>query len=210
MQIYLMKGEERVGPFPLEEVNRQLAAGTLSPMDKAWYEGAPGWRELLTITGVIMPGGASSTAAPISLATPLAARSTSYAGFWIRTTAFVIDALILVIVSEIIVLSMRLLPESGAVTGIGTVLPIVICFVYMTVLWSSDMQATIAQKICGLRVVNAITGTKISFLRAVGRWFALQLAMAILFIGVIMVAFTQRKRGLHDMLAGTCVVNDRN
>ena len=36
--------------------------------------------------------------------------------------------------------------------------------------------------------------------------FALLLAMSLLFIGVIMVAFRERKRGLHDMLAGTYVV----
>ncbi|MBA2584910.1 MAG: RDD family protein, partial [Chthoniobacterales bacterium] len=28
----------------------------------------------------------------------------------------------------------------------------------------------------------------------------------ILFIGVLMVAFTERKQGLHDMLAGTYVI----
>jgi uncharacterized RDD family membrane protein YckC len=33
--------------------------------------------------------------------------------------------------------------------------------------------------------------------------------MAILFVGVIMVAFTERKRGLHDILAGTHVVKNR-
>jgi uncharacterized RDD family membrane protein YckC len=210
MQIYVRKDEERLGPFSLEEVNRQLAAGTLSPLDKAWHEGAPGWGALLSITGVIMPGGASSTAASISIARPASVGSTSYAGFWIRTLAYVIDALILVIVSEIMVLSMGLLPESSALAAIATVLPIAICFIYMTALWASDMQATIGQKVCAVRVVNAITGTKISFLRAVGRWFALHFGMAILFIGVIMVAFTERKQGLHDMLAGTFVVKDRN
>jgi uncharacterized RDD family membrane protein YckC len=29
-----------------------------------------------------------------------------------------------------------------------------------------------------------------------------------LFVGVIMVAFTERKRGLHDMLAGTYIVKN--
>jgi len=51
-----------------------------------------------------------------------------------------------------------------------------------------------------------MTSTKISFLRAAGRWFALLLAMSLLFTGVIMVAFTECKRGLHDMFAGTYVV----
>ena len=38
-----------MGPFSLEEVNRQLAAGTLSLSDQAWYEGAAGWAPLSTV-----------------------------------------------------------------------------------------------------------------------------------------------------------------
>lgn len=209
MQIYLKKDEEeRVGPFALEEVNRQLAAGALHPSDQAWYEGSPGWRALLSIPGVIMPGGASSSAVPVSMAMPATIGSTSYAGFWIRTLAYVIDLLILVIVSELILLPLKSLPE-GAVPLIAVFIPLLVCFAYMPAFWSSSRQATIGQMICGLKVVNAITGTRISVLRAFGRWLALLLAMAILFIGVIMVAFTERKRGLHDMLAGTYVVKDR-
>jgi uncharacterized RDD family membrane protein YckC len=208
MQIYVRKDEERIGPFSLEEVNHRLAAGTLNPSDEAWFEGSPGWRALLSITGVIMPGGASSTAAPISIATPFTAGSTSYAGFWIRTLAYIIDSLILVVVSEIILLPLKAFPGDNALT-FGALIPLLICFTYMPAFWSSSMQATIGQMICGLKVVNAITGGKISLPRALGRWLALLLAMALLFVGVIMVAFTERKRGLHDILAGTYVIKNR-
>lgn len=207
MQVYVRKDEERFGPFSLEEVNRQLATGTLNPSDEAWFEGAPGWRALSSITGVIMPGGASSTAAPISIATPTTVGSTSYAGFWIRTLAYVIDSLILLVVSEIILLLLKALPGDNALT-FGALIALLICFSYMPTFWSSSMQATIGQMICGLKVMNAITGGKISLPRALGRWLALLLAMAILFVGVIMAAFTERKRGLHDILAGTYVVKD--
>jgi uncharacterized RDD family membrane protein YckC len=209
MQIYVRKDEERLGPFSLEEINRQLATGMLNPSDEAWFEGAPGWRALLSITGVIMPGGASSSAAPIGIATPFTTGSTSYGGFWIRALAYLIDSLILVVASEIILLLLRVLPGNNALT-FGALIPLLICFAYMPVFWSSSMQATIGQMICGLKVVNAITGAKISLPRALGRWLALLLAMAILFVGVIMVAFTERKRGLHDILAGTYVVKIGN
>lgn len=205
MQIYVRKDEERVGPFSLEEVNRQLAAGLLNPADEAWYEGSPGWRALLSISGVIMPGGASSMAESVTIATPAPTKSIVYGGFWIRTLAFVIDALIVVILSEIIVQFLKYFAENSDLSSFAAILPLLISFIYMTILWSS-VQATVGQRVCGLRVVNAMTGTKISFLRATGRWFALLLAMSVLFIGVIMIAFTERKRGLHDMLAGTCVV----
>jgi hypothetical protein len=52
MQIHIARGGQPVGPFSLEEVNRQLAAGTLSLSDQAWYDGAAGWAPLSTVPGV--------------------------------------------------------------------------------------------------------------------------------------------------------------
>jgi uncharacterized RDD family membrane protein YckC len=207
MQIYVTKDEERIGPMPIEEVNRQLAIGSLHPADEAWYEGSPGWRALLSIPGVIMPGGASSTAEPITFAAPAHTRSTSFAGFWIRALAYVIDTLIIVIASEIILQCLKYFAGNYDLAAMAAVLPFLISFVYMTILWSAA-QATIGQKFCGLQIVDAMTWRKISFWRAAGRWFALLLAMSILFVGVIMVAFTEGKRGLHDIIAGTFVVKN--
>lgn len=52
MQIYVARAGKQLGPFTLEEVNRQLAAGTISLTDQGWYEGAAGWAPLSTIPGV--------------------------------------------------------------------------------------------------------------------------------------------------------------
>ena len=62
-----------MGPFSLEEVNRQLAAGTLSLSDLAWYEGAAGWAALSTVPGV-SAGAAPST--PAATPAPAAIEST--------------------------------------------------------------------------------------------------------------------------------------
>ena len=153
-----------------------------------------------------MPGGASSMAESVTIATPaVPTRSIAYGGFWIRTLAYIIDTLIIVILSEIIVQYVKYFAGNDDLSSFAAIVPLLISFIYMTILWSS-VQSTVGQKVCGLRVVDAMTGTKISVLRGAGRWFALLLAMSLLFIGVIMVAFTERKRGLHDMLAGTYVV----
>ena len=60
------------------------------------------------------------------------------------------------------------------------------------------------KKALGLSVTD-LSGNRIGFGRATGRYFAKILSGLILLIGFIMVAFTQRKQGLHDMLAGTLV-----
>jgi hypothetical protein len=60
MRIHIARNGQPMGPFSLEEVNRQLAAGTLSLSDQAWYEGAAGWAPLSTVPGVSSSASASS------------------------------------------------------------------------------------------------------------------------------------------------------
>lgn len=77
MQIHIARDGKQLGPFTLEEINRQLAAGTLSVSDNAWYEGAAGWAPLSTIPGV---GAATPSAAPAAGASVVAPPTTSPAG----------------------------------------------------------------------------------------------------------------------------------
>jgi hypothetical protein len=70
MQIHLARNGQAMGPFSLEEVNRQLAAGTLTGTDLAWYEGAAGWAPLSSVPGVITGIVSSQPPAPAVAATP--------------------------------------------------------------------------------------------------------------------------------------------
>jgi len=47
---------------------------------------------------------------------------------------------------------------------------------------------------------------RISFGRATGRFFARIISGLTLGIGYLMVAFTEKKQALHDMIAGTLVL----
>lgn len=67
MQIHIARDGKQLGPFSLDEVNRQLAAGTLSLSDNAWYEGAAGWAPLSSVPGVT--GGAPGSGPTIPAAT---------------------------------------------------------------------------------------------------------------------------------------------
>ena len=64
MQIHIARDGKQLGPFSLEEINRQIAAGTLSLSDNAWYEGASGWAPLSTVPGVTTASGPASPATP--------------------------------------------------------------------------------------------------------------------------------------------------
>ncbi len=70
---------------------------------------------------------------------------------------------------------------------------------------SSRRQATLGKMAVGLVVADQ-GGARLSFIHASGRHFAKYLSYLLFGIGVLMVAFTERKQGLHDKLAGTLVI----
>jgi hypothetical protein len=79
MQIHVARDGKELGIFSLEEINRQLAAGTLRLTDLAWYEGAAAWTALSTVPGVTVASPAATpaisaptlaSAAPAPLAPP--------------------------------------------------------------------------------------------------------------------------------------------
>jgi uncharacterized RDD family membrane protein YckC len=87
-------------------------------------------------------------------------------------------------------------------------LSLVIAWLYFALLESSERGATVGKMAMGLRVVSN-DGKRISFMNATGRYFAKILSAMIFCIGFIMIAFTDRKRGLHDMIASTLVIKTR-
>ena len=70
---------------------------------------------------------------------------------------------------------------------------------------ASSKQGTLGKMVLGI-IVTDEAGNRISFGRATGRYFGKILSSLILLIGYIMIAFTKKKQGLHDLLASTLVV----
>src|SRR5262245_42000141 len=166
-------------------------------------------RTPITTTGAMPP------------AVAYAAPSAGYGGFWIRFLALIIDSIVLQIICIPVVALLFGLgvihhptiiggqideTEILALTGAWfTLWPIfvVIPWLYDALLTSSAWQGTVGKKLLSLKVIDE-AGNRISFLRATGRHFAKYLSY-FLFIGFIMAAFTDRKRALHDFIAGTLV-----
>jgi uncharacterized RDD family membrane protein YckC len=136
----------------------------------------------------------------------------AYAGFWIRVVATIIDAIILGVVTFPLGLILGLMAGnnvSAAMTMmyITWVVDVLIGWLYEALLTSSSWQATLGKKALRLKVTD-LDGRPISFARATGRHFAKIISGIPCAIGFIMVAFTEKKQGLHDMIAGTLVVRD--
>jgi uncharacterized RDD family membrane protein YckC len=121
----------------------------------------------------------------------------SYAGFWKRLAAYIIDGLIVGAASSILfVISW----------GVFTPVLFVVGWLYFAIMESSEKQATLGKMALNI-IVTDMEGKRISFGKATGRYFAKILSAIILYIGFLMVAFTDKKQGLHDMLANTLVLN---
>jgi uncharacterized RDD family membrane protein YckC len=157
-------------------------------------------------------------AAPV-VAYAQADASAGYGGFWIRFVAVIIDGIILGIGTWPIRMVLRLilhLPRYGMgpyYGGLGTLLAvvpflfgvnIVVSWLYEALMTSSSWQATLGKRLLNLKVTDD-AGNRLSFLHATGRHFAKYVSNLTLGIGYIMAGFTDRKRALHDMLAGTLV-----
>ena len=78
-------------------------------------------------------------------------------------------------------------------------------WLYYALFESSSWQGTPGKRALGLFVTD-MQGRRISFARATGRYFGRFISTAILFIGYLMIAFTERKQALHDMLADCLVL----
>lgn len=88
---------------------------------------------------------------------------------------------------------------------IATNVMLLIILQYFTLLESSRAQATPGKMMLGLIVID-VDGERISYGQANKRFYAKTLCWLLIGIGFLMIAFTKKKQGLHDRLAGTLVV----
>jgi len=97
--------------------------------------------------------------------------------------------------------------------GIAMILSIIMMVVvgvcggwlYSTAMESSRHQGTLGKMAMGIKVTD-MDGNRISFARSNGRFFGKWVSGAIMNIGYLMAAFTEKKQALHDILANCLVV----
>ncbi len=107
-----------------------------------------------------------------------------YAGFWIRLAAWVLDVVLLAIVSW----------------GIVNV-------AYFVAFWAWRGQ-TLGQLVANVQVVRT-DGRKVDLRTAVLRYLGYLVCVLTLGIGFLIIVFDDRKQGLHDKIASTYVVRVR-
>ncbi len=152
-------------------------------------------------------------------------RVVRYAGFWRRFVAYVIDQIIMCVVAFLLFIpglallgigiGAGMMDESPSAIGfilaaiaayLTAILVIVILeWLYYALMESSNKQATLGKLALGI-VVTDLSGGRVTFGRATGRYFGKIVSGLIFYIGFIMAGFTEKKQALHDIMASCLVV----
>lgn len=160
-----------------------------------------------------------------TLDSPVNTSSASYGGFWIRFVAYLIDAIILVIVNVAIIMPIlgvfgysafnmgemnedQMAAMMNYLTGAGLVIQIVqfaVGLLYFALMESSAKQGTIGKIALNLKVTGR-DGGRITFGQAILRYLGKIISALVMMIGYIMAAFHPKKQALHDIIAGTYVI----
>jgi uncharacterized RDD family membrane protein YckC len=147
------------------------------------------------------------------VSTPPPAPAPVYEGLVTRAIAFAVDAAIVDLIALVVgvgvglaVSTLSLSDDLGvALVAFGGAAFLVWTVAYFAVFWSSTGQ-TPGNRLMHLRVCME-DGAVLSPRRALLRFGALVLAALPLLAGFLTVLVDDRRRGLHDMLAGTVVVS---
>jgi uncharacterized RDD family membrane protein YckC len=145
-----------------------------------------------------------------------------FAGFWRRFGAFLVDAVVLNVVMIAIgfvlpVYDTMELDKDESNLGLafnfqynalGTLVIILLGWLYFALMESSARQATLGKMALSLAVTD-LEGERIGFGRASARYFAKFLSWITLLVGFFMAGFTRRKQALHDIIAKTLVISRR-
>ncbi len=147
----------------------------------------------------------------------------TYANFWKRTAAYLVDAFIygmaVSLIGQFVGFAVGVsmgVSQAGQEPSLQALVVLVgvsflvqlICYVLYYV-WPecSSWQATIGKKIFGLKVTD-LNGQRIGFWRSLGRNLGMIVSTIILGIGYLMCIWTEKKQCLHDQMAGCLVVDN--
>jgi len=172
-------------------------------------------------------GGSSHTAYadPAGL---VVSRGFTYAGFWLRLVAFLIDGGIMLVAGGVLLVPLFMLtgvgtrlnalvdrhgqPDPAIVVGFVAMIAVyagvlmLMQWLYYAYLEGGERQGTWGKQMMGVYVTD-LMGQPITFGHASGRFFAkIVTGMIPIGIGYIMAGFTERKQALHDMIAGCLVL----
>lgn len=137
---------------------------------------------------------------------PVLKSDVAYAGFWRRFLAYLIDATFLFGVQSLIALGVLMVTpyDLQSLLNIAPVSALV-GGAYFVVMESSPARGTLGKMALNL-YVGDLNGDPVSFRRALVRNLLKIVSSLMLGFGFVAAAFSPKKQGVHDLLAGTLVL----
>ena len=217
---YLHDGGGVIGPISGEKLKDMIEGGVVKRDANVNIVGEPNWipiEQHPPFSGFFPAG---RPAAAVGRPRPAAAAGEAkFASFWIRAAAYAIDYVLtlgLVTIAAVIfaIVSVTLFGQplteewldahNLAVNVAGTA----IALAYYAYFSAGPWQATPGKRICGIYLIRT-NGQRVDAAFAVLRDVAYIVSALPLFIGFLMVFWSDERKALHDILCGTRVVYGR-
>lgn len=138
-----------------------------------------------------------------------------FAGPVQRLVAYLIDGFVTGMVYLVIALILGAIiaaagsADMGFIVGLGIILYflafLAVWLLYFPYFWQKSGQ-TPGMKVMRIRVVRDEDGGPVSWMSGIIRLFGYFVSSAVFYLGFIWILVDRRKRGWHDLMAGTCVV----
>jgi uncharacterized RDD family membrane protein YckC len=145
--------------------------------------------------------------------TPSNAPRVFFAGFWMRFWAYLLDLLVVSSVNQLLIYPIFRIfdfplgkDSMFAPLAILTAITLYLYFVLMT----KFFRQTLGKMVFGLKVVDleltgSLSWSTVIFREVVGKF----ISKTIFFIGFLVVAFSPKNQGIHDMFADTSVIMEK-
>ncbi|GKT11560.1 MAG: hypothetical protein ISEC1_P0524 [Thiomicrorhabdus sp.] len=136
----------------------------------------------------------------------------AYAGFWVRVGASLIDTVLLLLIiipTLLVVYGEGYLDAAGEMQGTWDVFFNYVFPVTVVMTFWIYKSATPGKMILKLSIVDTKTGGKPSTGQFFIRYLGYIPSTVIFLLGFIWIVFDNKKRGLHDIIAGTVVIQGK-
>lgn len=224
---YFVLGGTQQGPISFEVLKQMVNLKQLNPESLVWRRGMKEWVKALQVSELnelwyvqpsvpncpphIYPQSPQPYSSQFQ-ARPQVNLYRTYAGFWKRLFACILDGIIINFICFALgfcigffaALGGSLFPGFAAIWWYG--ISLVVGWLYYAGMESSSSQATYGKMALGI-IVTTTNGDPVNFATATGRHFGKILSLLTFGIGFLMAGITEKKQGLHDLMAGCIVVN---
>ncbi len=135
--------------------------------------------------------------------------TSSYASISRRLVAFLLDLPFIIVLYYVCGSICIFLEDAwGFIFDTYIIMYIIFIIVYFCAFECSPMQGTLGKALIGIQIQNSHDDSGITFMTALLRLVVKIFSILFFGFGILLIIFTKKHQGLHDLIAGTVVVKE--